>query len=353
MIDYIIVGCGLAGIAFCETASNNNKTFVVISDDSQNSSKIAAGLYNPVILKRFSQVWHAQEQIQLLETFYNNLEQKLDCKVDYKLPIYRKLFSVEEQNNWFIALDKPNIGAFLKPIITKKNNPYLPAPYGFGEVLQTGYVNTALLLQRYQKYLILNNQYVNESFDYKLLQHHENCIQYKQLKARHIIFAEGFGVGGNPFFNYLPVDGTKGEVLLIKAINLKLDTIVNSSIYVIPQGNDLYKVGATYNWADKTNAPTEAGQKELIDNLKNLISCDFELIDHLAGVRPTVKDRRPLVGTHPKFINYHILNGLGTRGVMLAPEMALSLYQSIEHKVALDEHIDIKRYAKILDATLD
>ena len=77
--------------------------------------------------------------------------------------------------------------------------------------------------------------------------------------------------------------------------------------------------------------------------MKELIQCDFEVIEHYAGVRPTVKDRRPLVGTHPLHNTIHVLNGLGTRGVMLAPAMATSLFNNIENNIPLDPMIDIKR----------
>jgi len=56
-VDYIIVGCGLAGIAFCEQLNAANKTFIVFDNASQHSSTIAGGLYNPVVLKRFTPVW--------------------------------------------------------------------------------------------------------------------------------------------------------------------------------------------------------------------------------------------------------------------------------------------------------
>ena len=57
MIDYIIVGNGLAGISFAEIALNANKSILVFDDNSQPSSRIAGGLYNPVVLKRFSEVF--------------------------------------------------------------------------------------------------------------------------------------------------------------------------------------------------------------------------------------------------------------------------------------------------------
>src|SRR5690606_17146829 len=103
----------------------------------------------------------------------------------------------------------------------------------------------------------------------------------------------GFGLHQNPFFNDLPLDGTKGELLHIKCKDLQLDKILKSSIFVLPMGNDIYKVGATYNWKDKSNEPTLEGKQELLEKLNELLTCDYEVIEHLAGVRPTVRDRRP------------------------------------------------------------
>lgn len=343
MLDYIIVGSGLAGIAFSEMLFQNNKSFFVFNDDTQNSSKIAGGLYNPVILKRFSEVWNAQEQLDLLYPFYKNLEVKLGVTLDYRLPLLRKFYSVEEQNNWFIASDKPNLAKFLSPNLISKKWNQIPSPFNFGEVLFSGYVDTSLLLATYKRFLIDHGCYKEESFDYSKLIVNDDFVEYRNVKAKHILFAEGFGMLSNPFFNKLPLDGTKGELLLIKAPDLNLEVIIKSSVFVLPIGNDLYKVGATYNWQDKTNIPTAEAKKELIDNLKELINCDFEIIDHYAGVRPTVKDRRPLVGTHPIYKNLHVLNGLGTRGVMLAPAMAKDLFNHIENQTPLDKNIDILR----------
>jgi glycine/D-amino acid oxidase-like deaminating enzyme len=343
MLDYIIVGSGLAGIAFSEIALQHSKKCIIINNQSQNSSKIAGGLYNPVILKRFSEVWQANVQLDLLDSFYGNLEHKLGVKLDYRLPLLRKFYSAEEQNNWFTASDKPNLSKFLSTQLITKKYDNIPSPFHFGEVLYSGYVDTALLVSTYKSYLLEQNSYFEETFDYSLLQVEKEFIQYKNHKAKHIIFAEGFGMLSNPFFSGLPLDGTKGELLLIKAPNLDIDVIVKSSIFIIPVGNELYKVGATYNWEDKTNLPTEAAKKELTDNLKELIKCDFEVIEHYAGVRPTVKDRRPLVGTHPLYNNVHLLNGLGTRGVMLAPAMATNLFSYIENQIPLDKTIDIRR----------
>ncbi|POY41377.1 FAD-dependent oxidoreductase [Flavobacterium alvei] len=346
MIDYLIVGSGLAGISFSEIALQNNKSILVLDNNSQNSSKIAGGLYNPVILKRFTEVSQAKNHLPIMNDFFSNLEKKLNCKVNFEMPILRKFFSIEEQNNWFFASDKVNLAPFLSTNIISRKYAGIDSPFGYGEVLQTGYVDTALLLKKYKEYLIENNWFLEESFDYSLLQEEGNSIRYKEISVRNIIFAEGFGMHANPYFKDLPLDGTKGELFIIKAAALDLDVIINTSVFILPLGNDLYKVGATYNWADKTDVPTEEGKTELIEKIKEILNCDFEIVEHLAGVRPTVKDRRPLVGTHSKHNSIHILNGLGTRGVMLGPALAKALFENIEFQKPLDREIDIQRFYK-------
>ncbi|WP_414000231.1 NAD(P)/FAD-dependent oxidoreductase [Flavobacterium sp. W1B] len=344
MIDYLIIGSGLAGISFSEMALQNNKTVLVLDNNSQNSSKIAGGLYNPVILKRFSEVWKAQEQLALMEEFYLVLEKKLNTKVDFKMPILRKFFSIEEQNNWFTASDKEALTPFLSTQLISKNYPGIDSPYAYGEVLHTGYVDTALLLNNYRSFLVENQMFREESFDYSILQVENGFVRYKDIEAKHIIFAEGFGLHANPYFNNLPLDGTKGELFIIKAAKLDLDVIVNTSVFILPLGKDLFKVGATYNWKDKTALPTDEGKAELIERISEILNCEFEIVEHFAGVRPTVKDRRPLVGTHSDYSSLHILNGLGTRGVMLGPAMAKALFDHIENQIPLEVVIDIKRF---------
>jgi glycine/D-amino acid oxidase-like deaminating enzyme len=346
MIDYIIVGNGLAGISFAEIALQNNKSIFVFDNNSQPSSKVAGGLYNPVVLKRFSEVWKAKEQIDFAFPLYHKIQERLNVVFDYELPILRKLFSIEEQNNWFQAADKLNLAPFLDPKLAKQKYAAIDSPFHYGKVNHTGYLEISILIESYSKYLKSLDCYSTEAFDYNEIQFLESGIQYKDIQAKNIIFAEGFGLHTNPFFNDLPLDGTKGELLIIKAPNLHLDVVIKSSVFILPIGNDLYKVGATYDWKDKTNNPTEEGKKELVDKLKELISCDFEIVEHFAGVRPTVKDRRPLVGTHPIHSQLHVLNGLGTRGVMLGPYLANQLFQHIENAVPLENEINIERCYK-------
>ena len=144
----------------------------------------------------------------------------------------------------------------------------------------------------------------------------------------------------------MPLNEVKGELITIHAPDLKIDFLLKSSLFVFPLGDNFYKVGATFNWDDKTSNPSEEGKKELVEKLEKVINLPYKIIDQTAGIRPTVKDRRPLVGKQPAFQNLAILNGLGTRGVMIAPSVAKQLFQHLENNTALDSEIDIKRFEK-------
>ena len=124
------------------------------------------------------------------------------------------------------------------------------------------------------------------------------------------------------------------------------DRVIKSSVFIIPLGGDLYRVGATYKWKDKPNAPTEESRAELLEKLERFLNCKYELIDHVAGIRPTTADRRPLVGQHPEHKTLYVLNGLGSRGVMIAPYASQQLYNYIEHQEILDPEMDIQRCAR-------
>lgn len=343
-VDYIIVGVGLAGIAFAEMLEKNHKTYVVFEDESQNSSIVAGGVYNPVILKRFTPVWNGHEQLQYAVPFYNTLEEKLNITIDNKFTTKKVFTSIGDENNWFIASDKPMLSYYMNPKISRETIDGVIGDFGFGELNGTGRIDTLSLIRAYKSYLRDADKLISKTFEYDQMVITETSVNYKNIQTKRVVFCEGFGLNKNPFFNHLPLNGTKGEVITIHAPDLKIDFLLKSSVFVMPVGNDYYKIGATFNWTDKTSVPTEEGRKELVDKLDNVINVPYTIVNQSAGIRPTVKDRRPLVGIHSKHPELAILNGLGTRGVMIAPTMAKELYNHLEKGEMLDKEINIKRF---------
>lgn len=343
-VDYIIVGIGIAGISFCEQLRANGKSFVVFDNASQQSSTVAGGLYNPVVLKRFTSVWKSTEQLDIALPIYADIEKRLNVKLDYKVPVYRKFASLEEQNDWFAASDKPLLSRYLSPEIIKNTNVAIDAPLGFGEVLETGRIDVKTMIDAYKTELLKDKSLFEASFKYEDLQIQNKIVKYQNINAKHIVFAEGSGIRQNPYFNYLPLAPAKGELLTIHAPDLKIDYVLKASVFLIPLGDDLYSVGATYEWIDLSHDITKKAKEELLNKLEKQINCAFEVVNQVAGIRPTVKDRRPLIGKHQDYENLFVLNGLGTRGVMIGPYVAKQLYNFIEHKAPLEKEINIDRF---------
>jgi glycine/D-amino acid oxidase-like deaminating enzyme len=234
----------------------------------------------------------------------------------------------------------------MNPEIIHEKVAGIQGDFGFGEVYQTGRVNTPELVSAYRAYLVEQDCIRFEKFNHSALELTSEGVLYKKLEASRVVFCEGFGLKSNPFFNELPLNGTKGETITIHAPELQIDFLVKSTLFVLPLKDNQYKIGATFNWTDKTSDPTEEGKLELVEKLDKVLSVPYTIIDHNAGVRPTVKDRRPLVGVHPEYTQLAVLNGMGTRGVMIAPSMAKELYEHLEHGKSLDPEVDIQRYAK-------
>jgi glycine/D-amino acid oxidase-like deaminating enzyme len=343
-VDYIVVGLGLAGLSFVSVLEENEQSFLVFEDGSQSSSLVAGGIYNPVQLKRFKPVWQAGKQLEAALPRYQRWAQKFQKTYDHKFDIYRVFASISEQNNWFSALDHPSLAAYMDPKIIRSAPEGLQADHGFGRVQHSGRIDTASLLGDLKHYLKATKKIQGTAFEHRSVVLKASGLSYKGIVAKYLVFCEGCGLLQNPFFNALPLNGVKGETLTIHAPQLRIDFMVKSSLFVVPLGNHFFKVGATFNRVDASAFPTEEGRTELQEKLACFLKVPYRIIEHSAGIRPTVKDRRPLVGVHPKHPQLALLNGLGARGVMIAPKMAQELYDHLSQNVPLNKEIDLKRF---------
>ena len=345
-VDYIIVGQGLAGSALAQVLMTRGLSFVIIDHPVENqASRIASGIWNPVVLKRMKKVWEADKMLGFLPSFYQQTESIFKTTIIKSQHVYRVFASTKEVDEWLLLSDSPQFEGILDTSIVKPNYPNINAPHGLGKVTKSGRIDTNAWLEGVSTYFLQYNTLREEFFDFSQLKSHTNHVTYTDLTARGIIFCEGMhSVSNNPYFKHLPFALTKGEVLTIHSSELKLDAIVNSSIFVLPLCNDLYKIGATYNWHELNDIPSEKGKNELLENAKKVINVPFTVVQHQAGIRPTIKDRRPLLGTHPAHKNVHIFNGMGSRGVLMAPWLATSFINYLEDGLPLPVEADIKRF---------
>ncbi len=340
-INFLIVGQGIAGTTLAHKLYENGKSVHLIDNKYQSSSShIAAGLLHPMSFKRAILSWKADMLIPIAKAHYNAFQTTFKTKVFHELDMIRVFSSMEEQNNWQGRMaDSP-----MKEIIGDEELS-LGFPLGSGKVNMAGRLDVALYLSRSNQFFIEENIFSEEQFDYSQLTYSETGVEYKGIVAENIVFCEGYKITQNPYFNYIPLSPTKGEVLIIKTKDLP-DCILSQGCFVMPIGDDNYVLGATYDRDNINQETTQLGKEQLIEKLKAIGDFDFEIIEHRAGVRPTTHDRRPILGTHPRYSNIHIFNGLGSKGVMLAPYFARELIQYITKGAQLNSEVSVSRYSK-------
>ncbi len=343
MLDYLIVGQGLAGTFFSAHVDACKKSYLVINDEREGASHAAAGLYNPVVLKRFRKVWKAEEALEQWSQLLSFIEEQTDKTFRMDLQMIRRFSSIEEQNTWIEKSDNPGFSKFLGKVVSD-DSLALDMPFGYGEVgSAAGRIDLPLLLSSWKRNLMDNGSYQKDHFDYEQLVIDRDTVRYKKWTARHIVFCEGIKTLKNPLFRDLPLVANKGEYIRVRT-NLNLKQIVNAGHFIVPESNGECTIGATYNPGTNNEDPSDKAAVELLEFWERITGESSTKVAHVVGVRPTVKDRRPLLGTHPKHDQVHLLNGFGSRGILMGPLLCKLLFEAIEKSVPLPEECDIKRF---------
>jgi len=348
-----IIGLGLAGASLALRLSQEGIPFVVFDQPKlSSSSKLASGLWNPIVLKRMKWVWKGSEMMEALLPYYQLLESLTKSQFIHQDPIYRIFSSIEEQNNWYALSEDPIFKPYLETPLRTEIPKGVNAPYGLGKVLQTGWIDTMTMLKAIEDWL--GNQRILESFDYQNLKSVENHWEYKNRCFSKVIFCEGhLASTQNPWFKYLPFRPTKGEVMYLKNPEHALEDILHKGKFLLPRKNNLYKVGATYNWKEQNEEVTEKMRSELLENLYIISPQKWEIHSQQAGIRPNVADRRPLLGEHPKDKGIYIFNGMGSRGVLMTPWLSQVFIKYLLKGGELPQEANIQRFSKRYRSSLD
>ena len=344
-VDYIIVGQGLAGSVLAFKLIEQGKKVLVVDEEREfTSSKVAAGMCNPIVFKRLTKSWMIDEVLQQAKDFYHNQEALLSQQFYVDVPIYKLFGDEAEQEFWKQKSNEPHLFDWLNHQIEYPfNKEQIDYSYGAAHVLQSGFLQTEKWLNAFKTYLLSQDAFLAEKFNHIHFKINEDEVVWQNYTAKQLIFCEGYQTKNNPYFNWLPFKLTKGEVLTVKFKNLQLNAAINKGVFVLPYGEN-YKLGATYNWSDLDEETTEGAKELLLNKASKFINDAIEVVDHKAGVRPTVSDRRPLLGTHPKNDKLVVFNGLGTKGVMLAPYFADKLVSLLTENKPLPEEVNINRF---------
>ena len=347
-VDFIIVGQGLAGTLLAYELFRQNRNFVIFNDPGQiKSSDVAAGLINPVVFRRMTKSWLVDDAFPQMKTTYRELEELLHEKLYFPGRML-KILSEGGIDFWKEKAFANQLEAYLElePNLNFRN-PGLSSSFSFGCVNKSGRLDIQKLILAFSGFLTQQNSIRNEKIDYQKLVFKPDSVTYDNISASKIIFCEGSAASQNPFFINLKFKHSKGEVLELKIPELDLNEIVSGEVFMMPIGNHRYKVGATYIWDELNCETTESARIELLGKLQNISSTQSEVINQKAGIRPTMHDRKPVIGLLPDNTQIGIFNGLGSKGVLLGPYFAKQFASFLSgNSNYLHPEANVQRYYK-------
>ena len=209
-VDYIIVGGGYAGIFFAHQLIKNNRTFIIFSENGKSASQVSAGIVNPVVLKKFTTFWLANEQIDFLNKTLSEVTEYTGRNYLINENIHRIFHDKSEQELWLKKSDTEELQPFLYPEF--KSLKTVLNPFATGSVNLSARLNVQAFFDDFNAFFKKDSHLREDRFDYSKI----SGNTYDDISFKHIVFCEGIGVKKNPFFSEIPVTANKGHHLKVK-----------------------------------------------------------------------------------------------------------------------------------------
>lgn len=355
IIRFLILGQGLAGtLTGYRLEKAGHPVHYVDAPAQTAASGVAAGIVNPITGRRFVKSWRIDELLPAAKALYQRLEGDLGVKLWYEQPLIRTLYHRGDLNDWQARSADSGYPEYMDDAPDIGRIPELTAPvFSYAGVRRAARVDVAAMVHTFRDKLVREGRFRAEVFDYAQIPGilgadagaGEGTKSHPAFTYDHVICCEGWRGRFNPWFNYLPHGGNKGEVLIVKTEAPLLERMFKHRVFLVPLADGTYWVGATSENKFTDDSPTPGNRSFLADRLAEVLTgTPYEIIGHHAAVRPTVRDRRMFIGTHPDLPQLSILNGLGTKGASLAPLGSRWLTEHLLEGKDIPEEVDIRRF---------
>jgi glycine/D-amino acid oxidase-like deaminating enzyme len=347
-VDFLIVGQGIAGSVLAHRLiSAGQRVFVIDRNKKSTSSRIAAGMINPVTGRKYVKSWMIEPLLEEAKKYYMCFEEEFNVEVMKEIEILRILKDDLEEERWLLRSGDHGYDQFLSEDQNQEGvaevfNKELP----HGMVQGGMQIHFPKLMEKVRGLLLPIDAYLDEEFDFQTLEVNDANCQYRHIETSHIVFCEGIRMKQNPFFQNLPMFVNKGEILKLRSDDYPTDVVAKRKHFTIPLEDGDIWFGALNSWVDEEELPSEAARITLEKELKDHYKIDFQIVDHLSAFRPAVKDRRPLLGTHPEHKRIHLFNGLGTKGASLAPYFSKVMVAYLLDGKELPQEVSIQRFER-------
>jgi glycine oxidase len=347
IVDVLVVGHGLAGATLASALEMAGKSVRVVHQSLPGeASPVASGMWNPLTFRLLLKSWRVDELLPVALDFYRAEASRLETPLLANREILRIFPDAAAELRWQERLQDPAFAPYLHAEKPPFNLPQLDLKAAQGLVKQAGWLNLNAYLEADLRLRREQNQLIEAPFSMADVHWEEDAALWQGLRAKYVLLCRGQFERHDPWFNWLPLKPAHGDVLTLRIPQLNLQQIYNAGFFILPLGKQLFRVGATYEWDELAPGPTEAGKNTLLEKFQAAYLGPFELVDHLGGIRPTVADRRPLLGFHPTQPRLGIFNGLGTKGVMIAPFFAKQWAAHLSGTGSIEDEVNIKRFRK-------
>ena len=360
-VDYIIVGQGLAGTCLAwELLARGASVRVIDREAAVTSSRIAAGLITPVTGQRLVKSWRFEELWAAAGEFYRRIERELGCSLLRETPMVKVFVREQERESFEKRMRDPAYDGLLREITDFPAG--VSAPLGGCELLRGGQLDVAEFLGQSRRKWVRAGLYVAGELslpeDVRLVEEGECSPQefcppagielpHWGLRARTLVFCEGIAARSNPWFSNVEFNPARGEMLLVELPDWHETRIVHGGVWIAPLGpqgvpNNLYRVGATYDWNHLDSGPTAEGRSSLSASLEKLWQRSYTIVDHQSAVRPILKELTPVIGRHPHYPQLGYYNGLASKGSLQAPFFARQFASHLVHQTPIEREVDVQ-----------
>ena len=341
----LIVGQGITGTVLSWELSKKGIPHKVLDKGHKNSASFAAaGLINPITGRRYVKSWMVDELLQRAKKTYSELEQYLDLSFVKEKRILRTFHNLSQMNLWNESTSRPGYAEYVDENASFSYNKLVSKPYGFGCICQGLIVDLKELIQGYNSKLQTSGDLLKGSLDYASFNSSRDGYEVQGQQFTDIVFSEGHSVIRNPYFSYLPFQPAKGESLVIQIDSKLPEDILRDSIFIVPLTDNTFWTGGGYDKSDLNPEPTAQWRDDWQKKLDALLRVKYEVVSHSAGIRPSVIDRRPLIGTHADHPGLHLFNGMGTKATSLVPYWAKQFVDYLLDGDSLSNAVSLDRF---------
>ncbi|NIP93870.1 MAG: FAD-binding oxidoreductase [Akkermansiaceae bacterium] len=329
-VEVSIVGQGLAGTCLAWRLWDRGRSMhIVHRGDRRSASLVSAGLLTPVTGRGMNPSWHLDRFLPEAIRFYRSVEVVLGEQFFFEVPIVRLFANAEERVRFEKKRDElePWVGEVLE-----KSDCLIHAPHGGVTWKGGGRLDT-------QRFLEASKGYFREA---GLFEVGEVDLDSPDPDAEVTVLCAGAaGLGCGPF-EFLGERRAKGELLTVRILGFPEERIVSRNGWLIPLGGHLFRAGATYEWSDLTDSITSSGRAQIEELIRSFTNLPYEVVEHVAGVRPIVRNSQPVIGRHPEEESLLIFNGLGSKGVLFAPGVAERLARHLCEGTEIEEGLNVQ-----------